>query len=137
MGPLKPRLGYIPANCIFATAVDIELWWLEVKREDYQNLCAVYNSCAQCYTQPFYGCLDFVRDNPCEPVLEQTEDDTGRCTNNLDDCHPSRLNGAPTSAIPIFTHDALPYTTLPIYPGLGQAPNMLDCIPGDLISTAL
>jgi len=26
--------------------------------------------------------------------------------------------------------DALPYTTLPIYPGLGQAPNTLACIPG-------
>jgi len=44
---------------------------------------------------------------------------------------PSRLIGAPTSAITtIFTQDALPYTTLPIYPGLGQAPNMLACIPG-------
>jgi len=43
---------------------------------------------------------------------------------------PSRLLGVHTSAIPtIFTQDALPYTTLPIYPGLGQAPNMLACIP--------
>jgi len=23
-------------------------------------------------TQPFYGSLDFVRDNPCEPVPEET-----------------------------------------------------------------
>jgi len=30
---------------------------------------------------------------------------------------------------PIFTPDALAAATLPIYPGLGQAPNMLDCIP--------
>jgi len=29
--------------------------------------------------------------------------------------------------------DALPDTTLPIYPGLGQAPNMLACIPGSLV----
>jgi len=29
--------------------------------------------------------------------------------------------------------DALPYTTLPIYSGLGQAPNMVDCIPGGLV----
>jgi len=44
---------------------------------------------------------------------------------------PTRLIGALTSAIStIFTQDALPYTTLPIYPGLGQAPNMLACIPG-------
>jgi len=35
---------------------------------------------------------------------------------------------APSS--PNFTPDALPATTLPIYPGLGQAPNMLDSIPG-------
>jgi len=26
--------------------------------------------------------------------------------------------------------DAVPGTTLPIYPGLGLAPNMLACIPG-------
>jgi len=45
------------------------------------------------------------------------------------DCHPSRLIGAHISAIPtIFTPDALPGTTLPIYPGLGQAPSMLACI---------
>jgi len=29
--------------------------------------------------------------------------------------------------------DTLPDTTLPIYPGLGQAPNMLACIPVGLI----
>jgi len=47
---------------------------------------------------------------------------------------PYRLIGAPISAIPtIFTPDALPDTTLPIYPGLGQAPNMLACIPGGLV----
>jgi len=34
-----------------------------------------------------------------------------------------------TSIPTIFTQDALPYTTLPIYTGLGQAPNMLACIP--------
>ena len=40
--------------------------------------------------QPFYDSLDFVRDNPGEPVPEDTfrnlqnEDNTGRCTNNLD-----------------------------------------------------
>jgi len=45
--------------------------------------------------QPFYGSLDYVRDKPGEPVPEgtfchlldflvQTEDNTGRCTNNLD-----------------------------------------------------
>jgi len=33
----------------------------------------------------------------------------------------------------IFTLDALPVATLPIYPGLGQAPSMLDCIPSGLV----
>jgi len=32
-----------------------------------------------------------------------------------------------------FTPDALPAATLPIYPGLGQAPNMLDYIRGGLV----
>jgi len=30
--------------------------------------------------------------------------------------------------------DAFPATTLPLYPGLGQAPNMLDCIPSGMVS---
>jgi len=35
----------------------------------------------------------------------------------------------PTSTIcPIFTPDALPAATLPLYRGLGRAPNMLACI---------
>jgi len=52
------------------------------------------------------------------------------------DCHPSRLIDALISAIPtIFMPDALPSTTLPIYPGLGQASNMLACIPGGLVVT--
>ena len=34
---------------------------------------------------------------------------------------------------PSFTPDALLATTLPIYPGLGQAPNMLDCLPRGLL----
>jgi len=49
--------------------------------------------------QPFYGSLDFDRNNPGEPVPEgtfchhldflvQNEDNTGRCTNNLDGLPP-------------------------------------------------
>jgi len=92
-------------------------------------------------TQPFYGSVGFVGDNLGEPVpegtfrhlldfLEQNEDNTGRTHQQSGwIATQSRLIGAPTSAIPtIFTQDALPYTTLPIYPGLGQAPNMLACI---------
>jgi len=71
--------------------------------------------------------------------LVQNEDNTGRHTNNPDQqsrwtATPSRLIRAPISAIAtIFTPDALPDTTLPIYPGLGQAPNILACIPGGLV----
>jgi len=35
-----------------------------------------------------------------------------------------------------FTPDAPPCTNLPIYPGLGQAPNVLDCIPGGLVNVS-
>jgi len=34
----------------------------------------------------------------------------------------------------IFTLDALPGTTLPIYPSLRQAPNMLACISSGLVT---
>jgi len=48
-----------------------------------------------------------------------------------------QTNEQPTSIIfPIFMLDALPATTLPIYPGLSQAPNMLACIPGGSVITA-
>jgi len=51
------------------------------------------------------------------------------------DCHPIQTNWCPTSTIStIFTPDALPDTTLPIYPGLEQAPNMLACIPSGLVA---
>jgi len=96
------------------------------------------------HTQPFYSSLDFVRDNPGELVPEgtfrhildfllQNEDNTGRHTPTIQmDCHPSRLIGAPISAIPIiFTPDALLGTTLPIYHGLEQALNMLACTEGN------
>jgi len=92
--------------------------------------------------QPFYGSLDYVRDNLDEPLPEgtfchlldflvQNEDNTGRCTNNLEfwmDCHPIQTNWCPH-----LYHPHLPDTTLPIYPGLGQAPNMLSCVPDGLV----
>ena len=46
---------------------------------------------------------------------------------------PSRLFSDPRPSSPIFIPDALPATTLPIYPGLGQAPNMLACMPSGLV----
>jgi len=46
------------------------------------------------------------------------------------DCHPIQTNWCPHLCHPtIFTPDALPGTTFLIYPGLGQAPIMLACIP--------
>ena len=46
---------------------------------------------------------------------------------------PSRLISDPPPSSPIFTPDALPVATLPIYPGFRQAPNMLVCMPSDLV----
>jgi len=46
----------------------------------------------------------------------------------------SRLISDPSPSSPIFTPDALPATTLPIYPGFGQAPNMLACISSGSVS---
>jgi len=50
-----------------------------------------------------------------------------------------RLNATPSGRPmpspphpPSFMLDALPVATLPIHPGLGQAPYMLDYIPGEL-----
>jgi len=45
----------------------------------------------------------------------------------------SGLISDPPRSSSIFTPDALPATTLPIYPGLEQAPNMLACIPSGLV----
>jgi len=38
----------------------------------------------------------------------------------------------PSSPPPIFMPDALPAATLPLYLGLGEAPNMLACIASGL-----
>jgi len=96
------------------------------------------------FQNSLYSSLDFVLDNPGELVPEgtfchfldflvQNEDNRGRHQHSGWTANPSRLIGAPISAIPtIFMPDALPGTTLPIYSGLGQAPNMLACLPGGL-----
>jgi len=46
---------------------------------------------------------------------------------------PSGLISDPPPPSPHFMPDALPAATLPIYPVLGQAPNMLACIPNGLV----
>jgi len=50
---------------------------------------------------------------------------------------PSGLTSDPPPSSPIFTPDALPVVTLPLYPGLGQAPNMLTCIPSGLLFSTI
>ena len=49
---------------------------------------------------------------------------------------PSRVISDPPP-FPIFTPDALPAATLPIYAGLGQAANMLACIPSGVVAEIL
>ena len=58
------------------------------------------------------------------------EDNRGKCADNPAGRHPIRTINAPSSIIPPIL---LPVAILPIYPGLGQAPNMLDCIPGGFL----
>jgi len=84
----------------------------------------------------------FSRDYPGEPVPEEEifswtlglygarEDNRGRHTDHPDGRYSIRTNQPPTS-VPHFTQDALPAATLLLYPGLGQALNMLDCIMHD------
>jgi len=69
---------------------------------------------------------------------EQNEDNTGRRTNNPDGLPPILTNWCPYLCHPHhFYTGCLPGTTLPIYPGLGQAPNMLYCIPGGFVKEML
>jgi len=46
---------------------------------------------------------------------------------------PSGIISDPLPSFPIFTPDALPAATLPLYSGLGQAPTMLACIPSGVV----
>ena len=46
---------------------------------------------------------------------------------------PSGPISDPPPSYPIFMPDALPATTWLLYPGLGQAPNMLACIPSGVV----
>jgi len=60
-------------------------------------------------------------------------------TDHLAGYHSIRTNQRPTSIFPppIFTPDALPAAMLPIYPGLGQAPNILTCIPSGVVPSGM
>jgi len=65
----------------------------------------------------------------CKMKITQADTPTIRM-----DCHPIQTNWCPHLCRPHhFTPDVLPDTTLPIYPGSGQAPTMLACTPGGLL----
>jgi len=57
----------------------------------------------------------------------------GKCADNPAGCHPVRTIDAPSPSSHSFMPDPLSVSTLQIYPGLGQAPDMLNCIPGGLV----
>jgi len=61
------------------------------------------------------------------------EDIKGRHADNPTGRHSILLISDPPPSSPILTPDALPAATLPVYPGLGQTPNMLACIPSGLV----
>jgi len=66
-------------------------------------------------------------------LYDAREDNRGRHKNHPASATPSGLISDPPPSSSIFTLDALPAATLPLYPGLGQAPNMLVCIPSGLV----
>jgi len=62
------------------------------------------------------------------------QDDRGRHTDHPDGRHSIWTKSAThLHHPPIFTPDALPAAILPIYPGLGQAPNVPACIPSGVV----
>jgi len=71
-------------------------------------------------------------------VLWCKEKITGRYTDNRAVCHLIWPISAPTSIIPtIFMPDALPTTTLPIYPGLGWVAHPMAWLPGEFVQVHL
>jgi len=88
------------------------------------------------HTHPFYGPfsrttqVNGARRNLLLHFMVQgkiTEEDSPTI---LMDATPSRLI---SSLNPIFMPDAISAATLPLYPGLGQASNMLACIPSGVV----
>jgi len=98
--------------------------------------CIYHHHTTTTVLQPFFW------DHPAEPMPEESFFWThgAREDNNLRQTHrQSRWvvlhpdwSAIHLHQLPIFTPDALPAATLPIYPGLGQDRNMLDCIPPQL-----
>ena len=97
---------------------------LSIAQVEIWPLTCLTHTHTHIHTQPFYGSLDFVQDNPGEPIpestfrhlldfLEQNEDNTDRCTNNLEGLppHPDYLVPQPLPSPP-FLH-RMPFLTQP------------------------
>jgi len=81
---------------------------------------------------------------PGKPVPEKSSSGLyGAREDKQEDTLTIRLGTTPSRLIsahhhpPIFTQDALPTATIPLYPGLGLELNMLDCIPSGLVLNIL
>ena len=85
------------------------------------------------HTQPFYGAFSSttwwtgVRRDLLDFVVPGKISEADTLTIRLG-ATPSGLISYPPRSSPIFMRYALRAATLPIYPGLGQTPNMLACI---------
>jgi len=93
---------------------------------------------SQLVLRPFSGTTQVSRcQKKSSPGLYGAREDyRGRHTEHPNGRHSIWTNQRPTSIIPtVFTPDALPAATLTLYPGLGQAPNMLACIPSGVWKT--
>jgi len=94
--------------------------------------------CVQLFYGPFSGTTPVSRcqKKSSSGLYKAREDNRGRHIDHPAACNSMRTNQQFTSIIPhFFTLDALPAKTLILYPGLGQAPNMLACIPSGVVIT--
>ena len=90
------------------------------------------------HTQPFYGSFTgTTRVSRCQKKrssglygARESEEDTS--TIRLSATPSGLISDQPPSS-PFFMPEALPAATLPIYPGLGQASNIQDCMPSKII----
>jgi len=138
----------------------LQAWWVPQNRTIVNNFCQVFTGqipflspnkqywstegtyyMLHTYTQLFYGPFAWTtwvsrcqRKTSCG-LYGAREDDRGRHTDHLDGRHSIWTNQRPTSiTLPhFFTPDAIAATTLPVYPGLGQAPNMLVYISSGMV----
>ena len=93
------------------------------------------------HTQPFYGPFSrTTRVSRCQKNLLldfycAREDNRGKHTDHMAGSHSIQTNQWPTLDIPHF-YTGCPSCrkTLPLYPGLGQAPNMLNYTPSGVVT---